>query len=100
MLWSASFVVMAVNQQLVYVLVVRERFRALSVLTLACAVLALLVSYWGLGRYGSAGAPLGVLIGELVNTLGIALLCLREARSCAAVQTVLPGTPDDLPLKT
>lgn len=78
MLWSASFVVMVVHQQLIYLLVVRERFRPLTWLTTLSAVLALSCSYWGMRHFGGAGAPLGILIGESVNAAGIVLLCLRE----------------------
>lgn len=79
MLWSASFVLMAVNQQLIYLLVARERFRALLALSLLSATLALASSYWGMQRFGGAGAPLGILIGTFISTVGIAAMCLREA---------------------
>lgn len=117
LLWSASFMLMAVNQQLVYLPIVRERFHSLTALTLLCALLALAVSFWGLHRFGGAGAPLGILIGELVNAIGIVLLCLRETRvhrrpaaapadfgvradMCVGVQTAAMAKPEDLILKT
>ena len=78
LLWSASFVLMAVNQQLLWLLIVRERFRRLTALTLLSATVALVCSYFGMLRIGGAGAPLGILIGESINTLGIVILCLRE----------------------
>lgn len=107
LLWSASFALMAVNQQLVYLPIVRERFRSLTSLTLVCALLALAVSFWGIGRFGGAGAPLGILVGELLNTIGIILLCLREIRVgtrpltlCDDVQTGGGTASEDLPIKT
>jgi O-antigen/teichoic acid export membrane protein len=78
LLWSASFVLTAVHQQLLWLLIARARFRTLTVLALLSAALALSCSYFGMLRFGGVGAPLGILVGELVNTVGIALLCLRE----------------------
>lgn len=78
MLWSASFVMMVIHQQLLYLLVVRGRFRALLMLALISAVFALASSYWGMLHFGGAGAPMGVLVGELINSLGIVLLCRHE----------------------
>ena len=85
MLWSASFVLMVIHQQLLYLLVARERFRLLTPLALVSAVLALAFSFWGMLRMGGAGAVLGILIGEFINTLGVAVLCLRETASAPGV---------------
>lgn len=90
-LWSASFVLMAVHQQLLFLLVVRERFRLLTSLALISATTALACSYLGMQRYGGAGAPLGILVGEAVNTIGIAWLCLRELRSVTAAGPSVAG---------
>lgn len=78
MLWSGSFVLMAVNQQLLWLLVARERFRWLTSLGLISAVLGLGCSYWGMLHFGGAGAPLGILAGEVLSFIGLLLLCLRE----------------------
>jgi O-antigen/teichoic acid export membrane protein len=78
LLWFASFVLTAVHQQLLWLLIARARFRALTVLALVSAALALSSSYFGMLRFGGVGAPLGILVGVLVNTVGIALLCVRE----------------------
>lgn len=78
LLWAASFTVSVIHQQLLYLLVARERFRQLTPLALVTAVLALVFCYWGARQWGGAGAVLGILIGELVNTVGMVLLCLRE----------------------
>jgi O-antigen/teichoic acid export membrane protein len=78
MLWSAAFVLMVVHQQLLYLLIARERFRLLTPLALISAVVALVCSLWGMQRYGGAGAVLGIVLGELTNTIGVVILCLRE----------------------
>lgn len=78
MLWSASFVVMAVNQQLLWLLVARQRFRRLTSLGLVSAVVGLSCSYWGMLHFGGAGATLGILTGEVISFIGLLLLCLRE----------------------
>ena len=80
-LWSACFLVMAINQQLMWLLIAKARFRRLTTLGLIGAVLALSCAYWGMLRFGAAGAPLGILIGELIQMAGIVTLCLREAGS-------------------
>ncbi len=78
MLWSAAFVVMAVNQQLLWLLVARERFRWLTSLGLVSAVVGLSCSFWGMQHFGGAGATLGILVGEVISFIGLSLLCLRE----------------------
>ncbi len=80
-LWSLIFLVMVVRDQLIYLLVVRGRFRFLTSLVLLSAVLSLSVSYWGMSQFGTAGALLGVLAGEVCNVIGIVLLSLRETNT-------------------
>jgi O-antigen/teichoic acid export membrane protein len=80
-LWSAALVVMAANQQLLYLLVARERFRRLTGLGAISALLALVCSWWGMRLWGSPGAPLGIFVGEIVHTFGIVALCLHETRT-------------------
>lgn len=79
LLWSLAFLVMVVRDQLMYLLVVRERFRFMTLLTLLSAVVSLTISYWGMLRFGTVGAPLGLLIGQLINVVGIVWLSMREA---------------------
>lgn len=78
LLWSGAFVLMVARDQLVYLLVARERFRTLTALSALSALLALLVSYLGMLRFGLIGAPLGVLTGEALNLTGILILAARE----------------------
>lgn len=77
-LWSLAFLVMVVRDQLIYLLVVRGRFHFLTSLAFVTAVLSLTISYWGMLRFGTAGALLGVLAGEIINLAGIVWLSLRE----------------------
>jgi len=83
LLWSLAFLVMAVRDQLMYLLIVRERFRFLTLLTLVSAVFSLAISYWAMLRFGTVGAPLGLLIGQLINVVGIVWLSMREAERTA-----------------
>lgn len=78
-LWAVTFVLMAGNQQLLWLLIARARFRALTALAAVSAAVALSCSYVSMLHIDGAGAPLGILVGELINTVGIAFLCLREA---------------------
>ncbi|MHB8535632.1 MAG: lipopolysaccharide biosynthesis protein [Sulfuricaulis sp.] len=78
MLWGAIFLVIVVRDQLVYLLAAQGRFRVLTLLTLVCAVIALAASYWGMRRFGVAGALVGMLIGELMNVTGIVMLSFRK----------------------
>lgn len=85
-LWSGVFVLMVMRDQLIYLLVARQRFRILAALSAACAVLSLLVSYAGMQRFGVIGAPLGLLVGEALSLTGIVLLSLREIGRPAPLQ--------------
>jgi O-antigen/teichoic acid export membrane protein len=78
MLWGAIFLVMAVRGQLVYLLAAQGRFRVLTFLALASAVIALTAGYWGMLQFGVAGALMGILIGESINLAGIVIVSLRK----------------------
>jgi O-antigen/teichoic acid export membrane protein len=78
-LWGTIFLVMVVRNQLAYLLAAQERFRALTLLTLVSAVISLAASYWGMLRFGGAGALVGMLIGELISVTGVAILSFRKA---------------------
>lgn len=78
LLWSGVFVLMVMRDQLIYLLVARQRFRVLAALSALSAVLSLMVSYAGMQRFGVVGAPLGLLAGEAFSLAGIVLLSLRE----------------------
>jgi O-antigen/teichoic acid export membrane protein len=80
LLWSLVFLSMMLRDQLAHLLVVRGRMRQMSTLTLACATLALIASYLAIRRFGSSGALIGILVGEVLNVLGIAILTQLESR--------------------
>jgi len=80
LLWSATFLVIVVRDQLIHFAAARGLFRPLTFLVLLSAALSLAVSYWGMLRFGAAGALLGVLSGEIINLVGIVILSSVEAR--------------------
>jgi O-antigen/teichoic acid export membrane protein len=78
LLWGAIFLAVVVRNQLVCLLAAQGRFRILTLLTFVSAVISLGSSYWGMLRFGMGGALVGMLIGELINLVGIAILSLRD----------------------
>lgn len=78
LLWAGTFVVLAVNQQLLWLLIARSRFRALTMMTLMSAIFATVCSYLAMLQFGSIGAPMGILLGELAYTVGVVMLCISE----------------------
>jgi O-antigen/teichoic acid export membrane protein len=79
-LWSAASLTMVVRDQLVNFLLARARYRSLTVLTMGCAVVSLAVSYVSMLRIGVAGAPVGVLVGEIANVAGLVAMSRAEVR--------------------
>lgn len=80
LLWSATFLSIVVRDQLIFLLIAHSRFKILAALTLFSAVVGLTVSYVAMHYWGAAGAPLGVLVGELIHIVGVLVLALREVR--------------------
>lgn len=78
LLWGALFLVMVVRDQIVCLLAAQGRFRALTLLTLASAVVSLCISYVGTLEFGVVGALVGLLAGELMNVIGIVTLSFRQ----------------------
>jgi O-antigen/teichoic acid export membrane protein len=78
LLWCAAFLCMVIRDQLLYLLVARERFRQLTSLACISAVLSLLAGYLSMQHWGVIGAPAGVLMGEVINLTGILILTLRQ----------------------
>jgi O-antigen/teichoic acid export membrane protein len=79
-LWSGVCVLMVIRDQFINFLLVRARYRSLTILTVACAIAALSVTYVMLGQIGAAGAPLGVLTGEIINVAGLIVMSQLEIR--------------------
>ena len=91
LLWGAIFLVIVVRNQLVCLLAAQGRFRVLTSLTFVSAVISLASSYWGMLRLGVAGALVGMLIGESINLIGIAILSLRELQRPLSVPASMQG---------
>jgi hypothetical protein len=68
------------RDQVVNFLLARTRYRALTGMTVTAAIASLTVSYCLVRRIGVAGAPLGVLTGEIVNLAGLIVLSRLEVR--------------------
>ena len=77
-LWFAVSIAMLLRDQLLYILVARARFRLLSGVTLASAILSLSTSYFAMRRFGDAGALCGLLLGEVISVIGLVVMSLRE----------------------
>lgn len=80
MLWCAVFLVTLCRDQLATLPASRERFRDMTLLTGASALVWLVASYLAMLRIGAPGAVVGILVGELVNVAGIGVMILRETR--------------------
>lgn len=80
LLWFAVGILMLLRDQLVYLLLSRSRVRALTILTLASALVSLATSYLSMRQIGAPGALVGVLVGELVNVSGLIILSIGESR--------------------
>ncbi len=78
LLWALAFVPMVIRDQLLYLLVARERFHQLTTLAFVSAAISLLSGYFGMLHFGVLGAPLGVMVGELIHLTGIVTLSLRQ----------------------
>ncbi len=78
-LWAAIFLFTTLRDQMSSLLIVRGRLRQMSTLTLFCAVTALTSSYLAIRVMGATGALVGLLLGEVMSFVGIALLAYQES---------------------
>lgn len=78
--WFAIGIAMVLRDQVSYLLMARARFRAMSYLTMVCAVLSLLASFFLMRALGAVGGLLGLFVGEACNVMGIIGLCVLEIR--------------------
>ncbi len=78
--WSLIAIVILFRDQFLHFLVARGRFQLTSTLTTISAIVSLSSSFALMRSIGVSGAPLGMLIGEVLNVLGIIVFSLREAR--------------------
>ena len=81
MFWGAIVLVVVIRDQLVYLLAAQSRFQTLTLFTLVCAVISLIASYIGMLQFGVSGALIGMLIGEVINLLGIVILSMRSTQT-------------------
>lgn len=85
LLWSAVFLVTLCRDQLATLPAARARFRDMTLMTGASAIVWLLTSYVAMVHYGPSGAVMGILAGEFTNICGIVVLVFRETREHAVV---------------
>jgi O-antigen/teichoic acid export membrane protein len=86
LLWGAIVLVTAVRDQLACLLAAQGRFRALTLLTLVCALTALLLGQLALLQVGVTGALLGMLAGETLSLVGVGLLMRRRVAAWVAAE--------------
>jgi O-antigen/teichoic acid export membrane protein len=79
-LWFSVGLLMLLRDQLVFLLLSRQRFRILTVLTAISAAVSLTTSYMSMPHLGAAGALLGVLVGEVINVGGLVILSIGESQ--------------------
>lgn len=80
LLWAAALMIMVVRDQLLHLLIARQRLRELSALALVSAIAATGAILWAMQHWGAPGAVAGVLLGESINLAGILALAAREIR--------------------
>ena len=90
-LWSVIFVLMIFRDQLLYLPLVRTRYRPLTALTFCSAVLSLTVSYVCMVRIGVAGALVGVLSGEILSVAGLVVFGFVEIHRDRAAPSATPA---------
>ena len=85
LLWGVVTLVAVVRTQLAYLLAARGQLRDLTLLTLVSAAIALTISSLAMQRVGVTGALIGMLVGELINAVGIVILCRRPGPALLSV---------------
>jgi O-antigen/teichoic acid export membrane protein len=78
LLWGVVFLLTLSRDQLSTLPAARARFRGLTLLTGASALVWLAASCAAMLLFGGLGAVVGILIGELVNVTGVILMIRRE----------------------
>jgi O-antigen/teichoic acid export membrane protein len=84
-LWGAIVLLIVVRDQLVYWLAAQSRFRVLTLITFASALVSLNAGYWAMVRFGTSGALMGVLAGETLNLLGVVLISSSRGKRTRGV---------------
>ena len=78
--WSAVFFVTVFRDQLNFVPGACGLHRPLMGITAIAAIVALISGYLALRQYGVVGAPVGILLGEIINVCGILYLSWLEIK--------------------
>jgi len=84
-LWSVICITMVMRDQLAYTLIAHARFRKMSALAAVSAVVAISISVVAMKEYGQPGALIGILAGESLSVIGIAIMAVRDARQASPV---------------
>jgi O-antigen/teichoic acid export membrane protein len=79
-LWFVIFILMIFRDQLLFLPLARGRYRILTGLTLVSAVVALIVSYLAILRFGVVGSLEGLIAGEFISVSGLIVLSALEIR--------------------
>ncbi len=79
-LWFAIFVLMVFRDQLLFLPLIRGRYRVLAGLTLVSALVSLSVCYLSMLHIGVVGALIGVMVGEIISVVGLIVLSALEMR--------------------
>jgi O-antigen/teichoic acid export membrane protein len=80
LLWFAVSLMTLLRDQLLYLLSARQRFRLMTTLTLVSALFSIVLSYVCMRYFGVIGALLGILVGELLNVVGLIVLSAIESQ--------------------
>jgi O-antigen/teichoic acid export membrane protein len=78
--WCAVFLVTLCRDQLSTLPAAHGRFRPMTLVTGVSVLVWLFASYLAMMHFGPVGAVAGILIGELINILGIVVLIVQQMR--------------------
>lgn len=81
LLWGAVFGLRSLRAMVMVILQAIERFDSLTYLAILSTAASLSVGYVGIVHYGATGALVGLIVGELVDLLGIGWLAIRHLRA-------------------
>ena len=99
MIWSANFLIAAFRDRISVIPGIFGRFRALFFGTVATALIALLCCWIGISMLGLAGAPLSVLLGELLSFVFVIVLSIHlTRRGNAERRNETPAVPTEAPV--
>ena len=79
-IWSTTFLIAIFRDQIRVLPAVCDRFKQLCIATTISATISLVCGFFALRAWGIIGAPLAVLLGEIVNCAYLVLLSISLAR--------------------